>query len=92
MYCGMLGRDGEFSALSISSPCPSQRPYFGSIVTRSEVHMVNGESTSANDQEIQNVLFEEIRDRSDPLYTSFRKYITYLDKRRPCGPIPFDAR
>jgi hypothetical protein len=35
---------------------------------------------SAKEQEIQDVLFEEIRNRFGPLYTPFRKYIAYLDK------------
>jgi hypothetical protein len=49
--------------------------------TRSKVHMVNGESTSADEQEIKDVLLEEIWNRPNTVHTSFRKYITYLDKR-----------
>jgi hypothetical protein len=67
-------------------PCPCLHHVFpkglalGVSDTRSKVHTVNGESTSANDQEIQNLLFEEIWNTFDPLYTSFRKYTSYLDQ------------
>jgi len=89
-YFGMLGRAGEsLASASIPSPCLSQRPH---LWKRSKVPMVNEqEDHSANEQEIQDILFEEIWNRPSTLYTSFRKYSPYLNKRRPCGPISFDA-
>jgi len=61
-------------------------------VYRLKVPMLNEDEKSAHDQEGQNVLLEEIRNRVGPLHTSFWKYTPYFDKRRPCGPISLDAR
>ena len=86
---GMLGRAGE-SFRSASAHAFTPPGYIAQLyVDRSgELAMVRRDPKKALEgdlradyQKIQNVLLEEIRNRSDSLHPSFRKYITYLNQR-----------